>query len=126
MTLLYLILALLSGLAPRGMDTVSQTTAGEVSYSARLADDDHAVMYQAPHGQSHLPESPAEREEEEVREFKGYDAHSPAVLRTCLSFLAAFLEPSPCLASPPQVLRKPIVEPVVATSRTILHQVFVI
>lgn len=121
---LYLLLALLSGLAPRGVEQVQTVDTQHAIVLAARCLDDGAVIHQSSPHHSQYPDAPLEMKEQEVREFEFGDAHKATVVRTCFAFLSSFLAPSACLPSPPTVVRAPHILPPSGTSRTILHQVF--
>ena len=118
----YLLLLLLSTLAPRGLDAVQATPTADVHTVAGQASKDEAVYHQAPAHHSQFPDCPVEVEEEELRECKGADVHPAVVLRCCLAYLSGLLAHSPFLVAPPQILRQPKLEPTASTPRTILHR----
>ena len=127
MLLVYLVLALLSGVAPHGAPATDAVDAAVVAVDLSMLHPDHATVIQPATPVHHqLPDSPAEseREEEEVREFETGPAYRPAAVRLTLSFLARYLAPSTCLPDPPNVVRAPALLPAAGTPRTILHQVF--
>ncbi|WP_116107366.1 hypothetical protein [Lewinella sp. IMCC34191] len=124
--LILLLLALLSGLAPRGGEQVDGPYNGagmaQAVYSLSLSEAHLPVICPSPAGETPRPVLPLEAEEEETETEAGYRAH--LLVRSCLSFFANFLAPSECLASPPSIIRKPGVLLATGPSRRILHQIF--
>ena len=127
MLLVYLVLALLSGVAPQGVPATGTVDAAVVALDESTLHTDHATAIQPAAPVHHqLPDSPAEseREEEEVREYESGPTFRTAAVRVSFSFLASYLVPSSCLPDPPNVVRAPKLTPAAGTTRTILHQVF--
>ena len=119
---LYLLLALLSGLAPRGVAAVDTLVTEVATADSEIQVADAGLAFVASGDLSELPIWPFEIEEEEETESELTQLRPSA--KNCLSLLARFLAPSECVIENPQVLRKPVLLPVFATPRTILHQVF--
>ena len=120
---IYLLLALISGLAPRGTAAVAgddvQAAVAQFAYCV-----DHAAVIRPTHpAPLQLPGFPVEVEEE-VRESDGTDTHSVAVVRGCLSFLSRYLAPAACLLGPPRDIRSADLLSASGPTRTILYQVF--
>ena len=126
MLFLYLLLTLLSGVAPQGAPAGGDVEASLVGLTAANDLAHCAILAPAAPVRHPAPDSPVESEgeEEEVREYESGPAHRPLAVRVPLSFLASYLVPSSCLPDPPNVVRAPKLLPAPGTTRTILHQVF--
>ncbi len=120
---IFLLLALLSGLVPRGSEAVQpEGVQAAIGYFADSTDAE-AVIHLPVHHPMQLPGFPAEMEEQ-VRECEVTNASHRVAVQNCISFLAGFLIPETSLSGPPGLVLAPMLLASPGTTRTILYQLF--
>ncbi|PPK87236.1 hypothetical protein CLV84_0173 [Neolewinella xylanilytica] len=120
---IYLLLALLSGFAPRGVEAIPAQDVRTALLQLTYTGDDETAIQLPAHDPSQLPEFPAEVEEE-VRDSEAKDAQDVVAARKRTSFLADLVVSVTCFPGPPSPVHRARQLPPAGTELTVLYRVF--